>query len=326
MIAFVSPREWREDLAGSFRSPAHLFSFLQLPPQNFHFTKFPLLVPRFFAEKMEKGNAHDPLLLQVLPQQREEELHPLFSTDPVGDLAAGLKPGILRKYQGRILLITTGACALHCRYCFRRNYTYEELPKHQDQLVQLADNAAQLCDKGGEIVFSGGDPFMLSDETLLAMIAKIRSHSHVGKIRFHTRMSTQIPRRFHRDFLTALAKIATPWVVVNHVNHPQELCHTTAHIFSALRNSGALLLNQSVLLRNINDNPETLNLLGQKLTDQGVLPYYLHQLDRAQGIAHFEVPISEGKQIMQELRLRTGGYMVPRFVQEVAGAKSKVLL
>jgi len=236
-----------------------------------------------------------------------------------------LRPGVLQKYHGRALLITTGACAVHCRYCFRRHFPYEEAP-HSDAAWDAALGAIAADASIREVILSGGDPLMLVDERLANLTKKIAAIPHVCRLRVHTRLPIMIPARVTEQLLAWLTGSRLTPVVVIHANHAQELDDRVAQSLASLRQAGATLLNQAVLLRNVNDTVSAQVALGERLIELGVLPYYLHQLDRVAGAAHFEVPISEGLQLMKALRAQFPGYAVPRYVQEVVGQPNKVVL
>lgn len=282
-----------------------------------------MLVPRGYAALMEPGNPNDPLLRQVLPVAAEGEIHPGFSADPVGDTTAALAPGLLQKYRGRALLISTPACAIHCRYCFRRHYPYA------DAALGTGGEAAAIAAIAAdptitEVILSGGDPLMLDDETLAPLIHALSAIPHLDRLRIHTRLPVVLPERVTSALCRLLAGTRFKIVVVIHANHPRELSEAAAQALDRLRGVGAVLLNQSVLLRGINDAPDTLGGLSERLFRCGVLPYYLHLLDRVQGAAHFEVQEREARQLMSALRLRLPGYLVPRLVREEAGTGTKI--
>lgn len=283
---------------------------------------FPLFVPREWASRIQPGDASDPLLLQVLANPREMEVVEGFSADPVGDLAAQSTPGLLEKYPGRSLMVTTGACGIHCRYCFRRHFPYQDAPKSPDAWQPALDEIA--ADKNlSEVLLSGGDPLTLVDRTLGTLITKLDEIPHLKRLRIHTRMPVVIPQRVTADLLDILRSTRLALWIVVHINHPNEIDRATETALRSLRRVGASLLNQAVLLRGVNDSVEVLQQLCERLIDQQVLPYYLHQLDRVAGAAHFEVPTTIGQSLIAELRRRLPGYAVPRYVQEIAGQPCK---
>lgn len=319
--------DWHRGLAEAIRDPDRLIDLLRLPEEYRETARraarlFPLMVPRSYLDRIQPGDPTDPLLLQILPLGAEEEVAAEFVSDPVGDSAARRAPGLLQKYEGRGLLITTGACAVHCRYCFRRHYPYGEEPRRLDDWEPaLAEIAGD--DSLTEVILSGGDPLMLTDHRLTTLVERISAISHVRRLRFHTRLPIVLPERVNQAFLDLLQSCGKTTVVVVHANHARELSGTCAEALRRLAGAATILLNQAVLLRGINDSVDALADVSERLIDLGVLPYYLHQLDRVQGAAHFEVPEERGRELIAALRARLPGYAVPRFVREVAGDVSK---
>lgn len=307
--------------------PVELITLLELPaeliPAAQHAARlFGLRVPRSFVARMEKGNPADPLLRQVLPLGAELETKIGFSTDPVGDGKSMVAPGVLHKYQGRVLLVTTGACAVHCRYCFRRHYPYGDAHAGNRHWQQAVEHIA--CDDSiHEVILSGGDPLTLSDDKLCAIIGDINSISHVSRLRIHTRVPVTIPARVTQTLLHALRASRLKTIIVLHINHPREIDDDVRAMCRRLHESGALLLNQSVLLHGINDCEHILAELSDALFAAGILPYYLHQLDRVVGASHFLVDEDTAKALHEKLMARLPGYLVPRLVREDAGAPSK---
>lgn len=326
MPAAVEQPSWSRDLAAAIRDPAILLRELGLSPSESvaaDVAGFPLLVPRSYVARMEFGNPQDPLLKQVLPISAEQQDVPGFTVDAVGDDASRVVPGVLHKYEGRALLITTGACAVHCRYCFRRHYAYGDEPKRLDDWQPALDYLAAAEDVT-EVLLSGGDPLMLTDRRLGELIDRLEAIPHLKRLRIHTRLPIVLPSRVTEPLLTRLTEGRLQPVVVVHANHPRELVNDCADALLELTRRRILTLNQTVLLRGVNDDADTLVALSERLLELGVLPYYLHQLDRVQGTAHFEVSEERGRELMTELRRRLPGYAVPRYVREVAGAESKV--
>jgi EF-P beta-lysylation protein EpmB len=274
---------------------------------------------------MTKGNAADPLLRQVLPLADELDSPPEFIADPVSDASAILTAGLLQKYRGRALLITTGACAIHCRYCFRREYPYSESPRSpadwQPAIDQLA--ADPTID---EAILSGGDPLTLVDTHLADLAERLARVKHLRRLRIHTRLPIMIPSRVNGDLVAWLRGTRLAPIFVIHTNHPQEIDGAVAAALARLADAGIPLLNQAVLLRGVNDTADALTGLSRRLIDLRVMPYYLHQLDRVRGAAHFEVPISRGIELIEAMRGALPGYAVPRYVQEVAGEAHKRIL
>lgn len=318
---------WRAELARAVDDPAELIRLLELdsdllPQARSAARSFPLRVPRGFVARMRRGDVHDPLLRQVLPLGAELEQHPGFSLDPTGDLAVISAPGLLTKYQGRALLVTTGACAVHCRYCFRRHFPYAgSNPRTDGWRAALAAIAADPSID--EVILSGGDPLSLSDTRLGELVAALAALPQLKRLRIHTRHPVVLPERVDDALLGWLAPLRLQKVVVLHANHAQELDASVADACTRLRDAGATLLNQSVLLRGVNDSVDALAALSERLFAIGVLPYYLHQLDRVAGAAHFEVSDRVALALHTALTARLPGYLVPRLVREVAGAPAK---
>jgi EF-P beta-lysylation protein EpmB len=286
---------------------------------------FPLFVPREWVRRIRHNDPHDPLLQQVLLNSAELLEVPGFQKDPVGDLASQTNPGLLHKYHGRALMITTGACAIHCRYCFRRHFPYNAAPKSiegwKESFATLhADNAIQ------EVLLSGGDPLTLVDTKLAELIQQLDDIPHLQRLRIHSRMPSVIPQRVTEQLCNILRSTRLGVWFVLHINHAQELDGATCEAIRKLRRTGAVLLNQAVLLRGVNDSVDALEELCLRLVNEQVIPYYLHQLDRVAGSAHFEVPVQQGLEWLDQLRQRLPGYAVPRYVQEVAGRASKTSL
>ncbi len=319
---------WQRDLAAAIRHPQQLLAALKLSEKDFprspadDIVAFPLLVPLSFVGRMEIGNPTDPLLQQVLPVTAELQTVDGFVADAVGDQHAKRAPGLLQKYQGRALMIATGSCAVHCRYCFRRSYPYSQEPR------RLADWEPALRELEAdrtiaEVILSGGDPLMLTNSRLSQLINRLDAIDHVSRIRIHTRLPIVLPSRIEDDLLQLLTSTRKQIIVVVHANHANEIrgdCHESLR---RLVTAGLPVLNQAVLLRGINDTAEALEALSQELINVGVMPYYLHQLDRVAGAAHFEVDTESGQRFIAKLRSRLPGYAVPRFVQETPGGSSK---
>jgi EF-P beta-lysylation protein EpmB len=284
--------------------------------------RFPLRVPRGFVARMRKGDPKDPLLLQVLPQVRELDPVPGFSTDPLGERRASPRPGLLHKYQGRALLVVTGACAIHCRYCFRRHFPYEGHVGTERWVEALGHLAADSSVT--EVILSGGDPLVLSDRRLSALAREIAAIPHVRRLRVHSRLPVVLPERVTGDLLGWLCGTRLIPVMVIHVNHPREIDRPVAEALGRLRSAGVTVLNQTVLLAGVNDDATVLAELSERLFDAGALPYYLHLLDPVAGAAHFEVPEVRARALARNLAARLPGYLVPRLVREVAGAAAKV--
>jgi EF-P beta-lysylation protein EpmB len=323
----ATPGRWQEALRTAIRDAVQLCRHLSLPaayeePARRAEKLFPVFAPRGYVAKMRPGDPSDPLLRQVLPLAVEQESPDDFTSDPVGDSAAQLAPGLLQKYAGRALLITNGSCAIHCRYCFRRHFPFQDAGGWPDRwraaLRQLAADPSLE-----EIVLSGGDPLTAVDSQLENLVGELAGISHLERLRLHTRLPLVIPERVTTRLVKLLrATRLAPWMVV-HANHPRELDPTVAAALARLIEAGIPVLNQAVLLRGVNDDVETMVALHRRLVQLRVLPYYLHQLDRVAGAAHFEVPVEHGRELVEQMRRRLPGYAVPRYVQECVGAAAK---
>ncbi len=323
-----TPKGWQQQLADAVTDPLELCRILQLDPETIlpvleRSPEFALRVPRSYVAKMRQADPRDPLLLQVLPLIEENSRVPGYGTDPVGDLDARAATGVLHKYQGRALVIATGACAIHCRYCFRRHFPYAEESGLQAgwQTVLAALKADPTL---SEIILSGGDPLSLSDRRLQQFTDALREVPHVLRLRIHTRYPVVLPDRIEQGLLNWLASAPLQKVVVIHANHAREIDSSVHRACTDLRGAGVTLLNQTVLLKGVNDSVETLTDLSEALFAAGVLPYYLHVLDKVQGAAHFDVDEARALEIHADLATRLPGYLVPRLVREVAGAPAKM--
>lgn len=322
--------DWHHDLARAIRDPGELVRRLGLPPSlvapaHSAAELFGVMVPESFLARMRHGDPHDPLLRQVLPDEREHDRVEGFTTDAVGDQAARRTAGLIHKYAGRALLIATGSCAVHCRYCFRRHYPYGQEPRRLDEwnpaIAALRDD-----DSIREIILSGGDPLMLTDSRLGDLLDRLDDIPHLARLRIHTRLPIVLPSRVTAALSARLRSGRLTPIVVVHANHPAEVAGDCARALVRLVRSGLTVLNQAVLLAGINDDADTLEALGSRLADTGVVFYYLHQLDRVAGAAHFETDESIGRALIAELERRLPGYAVPRYVREQPGEASKLRL
>ena len=325
--ARLESEPWQRELADAVTDPLELLQLLDLSPADLPALRqasaaFPLRVPRYFVGLMRRGDASDPLLAQVLPTAAELQTVAGFVSDPVEDLAAVRGGGILQKYSGRALLVTTGACAVHCRYCFRRHFPYAE----QSLLRQWPETLDRLrgVEDLREVILSGGDPLTLSDRRLAALVAGIESIPQVQRLRIHTRLPVVLPARVSRGLVDLLAGSRLQTACVIHANHPREVTAELGRALGQLRAAGVILLNQSVLLKSVNDDADTLAMLSERLFRVGVLPYYLHMLDPVAGAAHFGISNERADALMAALRSMLPGYLVPRAVREIPGADSKV--
>jgi EF-P beta-lysylation protein EpmB len=321
---------WKRELADAFTDHGALLDALginrqQLSPPPLSQSEFPLLVPRPYAALMRHGDPDDPLLRQVLPVASEAESVPGFATDPVGDAAARRASGFLQKYHGRALLITTGACAVHCRYCFRRHFPYRDDSAQRDRFAGALRALAAAPDID-EVILSGGDPLMLDDAALATLIAALAQQPQLKRLRLHTRLPIVLPSRITEALCALLADCALQLVIVVHANHAAELGDAAVQALRRLARVGGTLLNQSVLLRGVNDDAAALAALSEALFAERVLPYYLHLLDPVSGAAHFDVAEGEGRCLVTALRERLPGYLVPRLVREHPGAAAKTIL
>ena len=329
-FAAKPPRSWQHELAQAIREPTELWAALDLDPALLPAAQaaarlFPLRVPRGYVARMQRGNVNDPLLRQVLPLGDESRVVPGYRHDPVGDMRAMPVPGVLHKYRGRVLLTATGACAVHCRYCFRRHFPYGDANAGRDDWRPALGYVAQEASIE-EVILSGGDPLTLADDKLHDLCRRLAAIPHVKRRRLHTRLPIVLPTRVTPALLTAIAPDRLASVIVVHANHANEITGDVQQALAALARGGHTLLNQSVLLRGVNDEVEALCALSRRLFEVGVLPYYLHVLDRVQGAAHFDVDAERAQQLHAGMAARLPGYLVPRLVREQAGEPAKVWL
>jgi EF-P beta-lysylation protein EpmB len=320
-------KNWQQQLAEAFNNIEDLCRYLHLAPDDLPISieateSFPLRVPLSFAACIEKGNPHDPLLRQVLPVTEELSVYPGFSNDPVGDLASVGQSGILHKYHGRVLLINTGSCAINCRYCFRRNFPYADLQLSK-QKEEAAVQTIQDNESISEVILSGGDPLLLSDARLTRLIQQLSGIEHVKRIRIHSRLPIVLPARITDELINALKLSPKQLIVVVHCNHANEISEHVISACNLLKKSGITLFNQAVLLKGVNDNAAVLCNLSERLFSQGIIPYYLHLLDKATGTGHFEVSEMEALALIRQVQTTLPGYQVPKLVKERAGAASK---
>ncbi len=329
MIAWQVP-EWQTELRHAVTDPVELLSLLDLDPALLPAAQsaarsFRLRVPRSFIARMRRGDPADPLLRQVLPIGDELVAVPGFTGDPLAEVAANPTDGVLQKYEGRALIVTTGACAVHCRYCFRRHFPYEDARASSDGWRAVLDRFS-VDPSLEEAILSGGDPLSLSDRRLTALVEGLTAIPHVKRLRIHTRTPIVLPSRVDARLLEWLGATPLAKVVVLHANHAAEIDDAVRDAVGSLRGAGATVLNQSVLLRGVNDDVDALVDLSNKLFDVGVLPYYLHQLDPVAGAAHFDVPDARALELHAAMQARLSGYLVPRLVRELPGRPSKTAL
>ncbi|WP_312628980.1 EF-P beta-lysylation protein EpmB [Scandinavium sp.] len=325
-----SREDWLSQLADVITDPDELLRLLNVDADENLFAGrdakrlFPLRVPRAFAARMQKGNPNDPLLLQVVTAQQEFVAAPGFSTDPLEEQNS-VVPGLLHKYRNRALLLVKGGCAVNCRYCFRRHFPYAENQGNKRNW-QAALDYISAHPELDEIIFSGGDPLMAKDHELDWLLNALEAIPHIKRLRIHSRLPIVIPARITDTLAERFSRSSLQILLVNHINHAQEIDDNFRQAMHKLKIAGVTLLNQSVLLRGVNDNALTLANLSNALFDAGVMPYYLHVLDKVQGAAHFMVSDDEARTIMRELLTLVSGYMVPKLAREIGGEPSKTPL
>lgn len=325
-----SREEWLHQLADVITDPNELLQLLgldshpELAAGNDARRLFALRVPRAFASRMQRGDPQDPLLRQVITARQEFIDAPGYSTDPL-DEQTSVVPGLLHKYRNRALLLVKGGCAVNCRYCFRRHFPYSDNQGNKRNWQQALEYIREQPELD-EIIFSGGDPLMAKDSELSWLIAELEQIPHIKRLRIHSRLPVVIPARITPALCEMLLQTRLQTLLVTHINHAQEIDDTLRDALLSLKQAGVTLLNQSVLLRDINDNADTLAALSNALFDAGVLPYYLHVLDKVQGAAHFYVSDEEAREIMRALLSKVSGYLVPKLAREIGGEPSKTPL
>jgi EF-P beta-lysylation protein EpmB len=344
LIGGRSKLKWKLLLRDAITDPAELIGLLELTSEDLskidelfglnlltaqtvdlnQMASFPMRVPRNFVARMQKKKPFDPLLLQVLPLGLENFNFVDFIADPLEESVANPVPGLLHKYHGRVLLITNGHCAIQCRYCFRRHFEYQEQNPGQ-RGWQMAFDYIAADPSIHEVILSGGDPLTLTDQSLSGLLTHIQKTPHLKTLRFHSRVPVVLPERIDADFLALFDGVSQNKIMVIHCNHPQELDSNVFDALSKLKQAGFTLLNQSVLLKSINDTATVQIALQHKLFEYGVLPYYLHLLDKTKGVAHFEVGLTQAEQLIDEMRRNLPGYLVPRLARETPGEGSKTV-
>ena len=323
--------DWQTQLRECFSSGLQLLDFLGVNPADVGEAEaaaadFPVKVPQSFARRMRRGDPRDPLLLQVLARRYELDTVPGYSNDPVGESNGVIRrSGVIHKYHGRALLIVTAGCAVNCRYCFRRHFPYAQNRNSRAEWEQALDYV-RSDSSIEEIILSGGDPLVITDAHLAELVTQVADIRHVHRLRVHSRTPVVLPDRVTPALVRTLSSSRLQSVVVIHANHAKEIDASVADAMRTLRDAGITLLNQSVLLRDVNDNLGALTGLSEALFEASVLPYYLHLLDPVAGAAHFNVPIEEAQALHRELAAKLSGYLVPRLVREDAGAAGKTLL
>ncbi|MCO1334126.1 EF-P beta-lysylation protein EpmB [Microbulbifer sp. OS29] len=327
LIDTQESRRWQDEMSDLVTEPAELIQLLQLDPSQLPVAlqaaaEFSLRIPRPFVRRMRCGDPNDPLLLQVLPGVAELQQVPGFTADPLQETEANPLPGVVHKYHGRLLLIAAGQCAVNCRYCFRREFPYGD--NHLTRRQGLAAlEYIRAHTELREVILSGGDPLVLSDRQLSWLSGELAQVPHLDKLRIHSRLPIVAPSRISEGMLKWFAASRLKPVLVLHCNHANEIDGEVRSALQRLRAAGVTLLNQTVLLKGVNDSCEALEALSESLFDAGVLPYYLHQLDRVNGAAHFEVTDARALEIMGQLRQCLPGYLVPKLVREIPGVPSK---
>ncbi len=325
--ASVQTKAWQKSLARAVKSPQELLTLLALEGDPLcaaidRQPAFPLRVPRSYIERMRKGDPGDPLLRQVLCTTAERMQVDGFTTNPVGDDAATVQSGLLQKYRGRVLVMTTAACPIHCRYCFRRHFPYGD---HSGQQRDWRPTVSAIAaDRSiSEVILSGGDPLSLADDYLAELADALAQIPHLKRLRIHSRFPVVLPQRIDPHLLHWIGSTRLTTCLVIHCNHANEIDTEVAAALARLKGEGVTLLNQAVLLRGVNDSEEALATLSERLFEAGVLPYYLHLLDKVAGAAHFDTSETRARQLIAGLRSRLPGYLVPRLVREIAGEPCK---
>ena len=320
---------WQNSLQDLITDPAELANLLEIESpawleKAYEVSKlFPLKVTKAFAARMQKQNLNDPLLLQVLPSHLELSKHSDFSKDPLEEVETNPLPGLIHKYRTRVLVTLTGHCAVHCRYCFRRHFPYDENRPGKAGLKAIL-NYIKDHPEVNEIILSGGDPLTVPDDLLAYFIENAAELAQIVTVRIHTRIPIVLPERINQSLINALTKTRLNMVIVLHCNHAYELDAEVGIALQQLKKANIWLLNQSVLLKGINDDVLQLKQLSEKLFDLGVLPYYLHLLDKVEGAEHFAIPDNAAKLLHNALKNQLPGYLVPKLVREIpkAGAKT----
>jgi EF-P beta-lysylation protein EpmB len=319
---------WQQQLADVVSSPVQLAQFLELPDSYLQAAQqahkdFVVRVPKAFLRRIKKGDINDPLLRQIWPLAAENETPPAgYVLDPLGELSSNKTPGIIHKYHGRVLLMTNGSCAVHCRYCFRRHFPYDDNALSSQQWLEALDYIRERPEIN-EVILSGGDPLSNNDKRLFALIEAIEQIPHVSRLRLHTRLPIVIPARITPKLIAGLTKTRLNMVVVVHANHANEIDKDVADSLSQLRAAGIHVLNQAVLLKGINDDLKSQVDLSETLFNCQVLPYYLHLLDRVVGAHHFEVTLEDAQHLMLSIQAHLPGFLVPKLVKEIDGQPSK---
>jgi len=327
---FIHSISWQSELSRAIKDVRGLLDYTGNQPDNIDGLDigeldFPLRVPRPYANRIEHGNPDDPLLRQVLPLSIEKNHVAGYVSDPLSEANSNIQPGIIHKYKGRVLLILSGACAINCRYCFRRHFPYQD---NQNSSAEWQSALGYIRQDSSitEVILSGGDPLINSDKTLQQLSQSIAEIAHVKRLRIHTRLPVVIPQRVTDEMLDWLTQSRLQTIVVIHANHASEIDEQVTNALLKIRARGITLLNQSVLLKAVNDDVNTLKQLSERLFQAGVMPYYLHLLDKVQGAAHFDIPSQQAQLLVGQLSSQLAGYLVPKLVREIAGEPSKTPL
>lgn len=317
-------RDWKVSLRHAYKDPQQLLEVLGLVGQvRLSMSQpFKTLVPQALVSRMCYGDPNDPILRQVLPLLAEENIQSDYSDDPLAEATFTPTKGLLHKYHNRVLLVANGACAVHCRYCFRRSFDYSQ-HRHNQASWQSVFDYIRDHNEIDEVILSGGDPLMHGDDYIAYLLAQIADIAHVQRVRIHTRIPVVLPERMTTELIYLLADYAKPIIMVVHINHPNEIDDEVASVLQALKAIGVTLLNQSTLLKGVNDDVGVLKQLSLKLFENGVMPYYLHVLDKVQGASHYEISDDQARSLHQQLKNTTSGYLVPKLTREVAGELAK---
>lgn len=326
----MQPLSWQEQLAQAIRTPNELLEYVGLMADSIGYSEqaiaqFSVRVPRVFADRIQHKDPDDPILRQVFPYLDEESNNAAFINDPLAESNTQPIPGLLQKYNSRVLSITTGACAVHCRYCFRRHFPYQNsssISKHWQKSIEYIQSDPGIK----EVILSGGDPLSLSDRRLLEMCQALSQIEHVKRIRFHTRIPVVLPSRLSEKLVKELSLTGKTIIFVLHINHANEIDSSVINNIKLLKQFNILVLNQSVLLKGINDTTQTLIELSERLVENQVVPYYLHLMDPVAGAAHFNVTEEQAKKLIGNMHERVSGYLVPKLVKEEIGGKSKTII
>ncbi len=321
---------WQEQLAQAIRNPNDLLNYVGLMAENINFSqqsieKFPLRVPHVFADRIQKNDPNDPILRQVFPYIDEEIDCDGFVTDPLEESNIQPIQGLMQKYNSRVLSITTGTCAIHCRYCFRRHYPYQDASTNGVYLKQSLDYIQK--DKSiKEVILSGGDPLSISDRKLTELCLSISQITHVKRIRIHTRIPIVLPARLSRELIKQISAMGKAIIFVLHINHANEIDQAVIKNIKLLHQFNIMVLNQSVLLKGVNDSTDSLITLSESLVSNQVTPYYLHLLDPVDGAAHYNVDEKHAKNLIKNMQNSVSGYLVPKLVKEETGKPGKTLV